>query len=393
MLVAFASLAFLGKQTAPQFVPFKMAETAMIVDATVNGKKVALMFDTGFGGAIICDNSINLGKPTGKMAMRDFVGELDAPAVRITSLAIGDKTIKTADQDAGMMPGDRSDAYGMHCDGIMGLSVIKDEVTEINFEKSGFYFHPKSMDISKRVPDGKRTFLAKLLPTGHNSLEMSVEMPNGKKMTLALDTGNSFFATTHKDVLERVGLWKTGQDAKFTRQSQVASGAVDSWSAFFPAVKIFGIPTDPSIWDIIDRPSSSAEGDGTVGFGFLKNFNITIDYSRRRVWFENFTGKTSNEEYGDLGISAFFIESKKRTMVVHVAPDSPGDKAGLKFGDQILGIDGNDLANIGYLRLRRLFQGPVGSKVKLAISRDGELKRFEVERSLLINDLRTPPKS
>ena len=35
-----------------------------------------------------------------------------------------------------------------------------------------------------------------------------------------------------------------------------------------------------SVWSVIDLPSSSAQHDGTIGFGFLKHFNITIDLKR-----------------------------------------------------------------------------------------------------------------
>jgi hypothetical protein len=61
-------------------------------------------------------------------------------------------------------------------------------------------------------------------------MEMSVEVSTGKKLTLALDTGNAFYATTHKDSLERVGLWEVGKPVKYMSSSGVASGSVDSWS-------------------------------------------------------------------------------------------------------------------------------------------------------------------
>ena len=55
--------------------------------------------------------------------------------------------------------GDYSRAFSTHCDGIMGFEVIRDEVTEINFQNDKFIFYPKTLDITKRVPDNKRTFL------------------------------------------------------------------------------------------------------------------------------------------------------------------------------------------------------------------------------------------
>jgi hypothetical protein len=281
---------------------------------------------------------------------------------------------------------DYSFAYNTHCDGIMGFEVLQGSVVEINFEKNMFIFHPSTVDITKRVPDNKKTFMTKLLPTGHNSLEMEVVAPSGKKMILALDTGNAFYATTHKDVLERVGLWTSGRDPKFMHSSMVASGEVGSWEKNMKDLVIFGVPVPTSTWDIIDLPSSSAESDGTVGFGFLHNFNITFDYDRRRVWLENWTGKVGNDPSADLGISAFYDPGTQRLTIFRVAPGSPADKAGVKVRDQILSIDGQEEMHISPRRIMKLFQGPKDSKVQIAISRGGNLMRFEVTRDYLIND-------
>jgi hypothetical protein len=319
------------------------------------------------------------------MTLRDFVRETQAPTVKITTFKLGAKTINPEGMEAVMTPpADYSFAFNTHCDGIMGFEVIKHSVTEINFEKNRFVFYPSTVDITKRVPDNKKTFLLKMLPTGHNSIELSAKAPSGKSMILALDTGNSFYATTHKDVLERVGLWSGGA-AKFGQLAGVASGVVESFNIKMPALTIFGVPVESSVWDVIDLPSSSAEGDGTVGFGFLKNFNIIIDYDRRRVWLENFTGKVSNEPEGETGISAGYSESRKAVIVARVSPDSPADKAGIKEGDELLSVDSLDLGHQSFRALRRILQGPVGSKVRLAISHGGMLKRYEVERQPLIN--------
>lgn len=386
MPAAFA-LALIAAQTAlPVDVPFRVGEDAIVVDARVNGRKVSLMFDTGFSGTVVLNSNISIGATTGTMTLRDFVGSFEASTVKIKSFQLGELKVDPHDKDA-VLTGDRdySLSYNTHCDGIMGYEVIGDQVFEINFENKKFIFHPKSMDITKRTPDNKKTFLARLLPTGVNALEMEAIASNGKKMVLALDTGNAFYATTHKDVLERIGLWPSGQDAKFMKAAMVASGEVASWYKSMKDVTIFGVPVPESTWSIIDLPSSSAEHDGTVGFQFLKNFNITVDYDRRRVWLENFTGKTGNEPEGDLGISAFVDPDDKRCKIFRVAPDSPAAKAGIRRGDHILSLDGNENFNVGYRKLMKLFEGPAGSKAQLAISRGGNLMRFEVERALLVN--------
>jgi predicted aspartyl protease len=373
--------------SAPVSVPFRFGEDAIIVDAHVNNRKVSLMFDTGFSGTVVMDSNVNIGKPSGTMMLRDFVGQFQASTVAITSFKLGGMDIKEPGLEAVMAPGgDYSVSYNTHCDGILGFGPLSRQTLEINFQRQQFIFHPKSLDITKRVPDNEKTFLIKLLPSGHQSLELEVLTSDGKRMTMALDTGNAFYATTHRDVLERVGLWDGTKTPKFTRSSYVASGEVATWYKRMKDVKIFGIPVSESVWSIIDLPSSSAESDGTIGFGFLKNFNITIDFERRRIWMENFTGKLSEAAVADIGVIALVDPSVQRARVARVAPASPADKAGIKRGDMILSIDGADELNLGFRKLNRMFEGEKGSKVKLVLSRSGNLMRLEVEREFLIND-------
>ncbi len=378
-----------GKGVAPIEVPFRIGDHAIIVDAVVNDRPVSLMFDTGFSGYVVVGTHISLGRPTGSITLQDFVGTMQADTVKIRSLKLGGRAIKVEPNAQAVVQGgnDYSLSYNTHCDGIMGFSVIKDNITEINFQKRMFVIYPAGYDIAKRPVDNKTTFLNKLLPLGNSSMEMLVRAPGGKAMTLALDTGNAFYATTHKDVLERTGVWTPGRKPKFVKQSFVASGAVDSWSLRLPNTTIFGVPVADSVWDIIDRPSSSAEGDGTVGFGFLKNFNILIDYDKRRIWLQNWTGLTGDEDQADVGIGAFYDDARKRTVVYNVMPESPADKAGIKRGDLLVAVDGKEVGNVGPRRLRTIFQGKKGSAVEVQTSRDGGLKRQTLTREHLVNEV------
>jgi predicted aspartyl protease len=370
-------------------VPFRVAEDAIIVEAQVNGRKLALMVDTGFGGAVSVDSVVNIGKPTGTMNLKDFVGTFQAQSVKVQSLRIGGYAVPPGDMEAMLAPGERysSFSYNTHVDGILGLEPFKAGPFEINFQNRKFVFYPKSFDVTQRVPDGKRTFLAKMLPIGHSSIELSVEAPSGKRLVMALDTGNSFYATTHKDVLERVGLWPQGRKPKFVRTVGVASGPVDSWVKRMTGMRIFGVEVPESYWDVIDLPASSAESDGTIGFQFLRNFNILVDYERRRVWLENFTGKVSEPPVADVGIVLRADQAANRLRVARVLAGSPADRAGVKENDQLLAIDGRSyFANVGFRQLRLLTQGPAGSKVRLAFSRGGQLIQLDLEREPLYND-------
>lgn len=371
---------------SPIEVPFRIVEDgdAMIVDALVNGKKCSFMYDSGFSGELVINDRLNIGKSSGKMRLRDFVGEFEADVIEVESLTLGNLKIPSKAIQCVQMPtASFTESYGTHCDGIMGFEVTSPYVTEINFERQRFIFHPKSTDITKRVPDGKRSFLVRLEDHGNNSLELKCEI-NGKPLTLALDTGNAFYTATHKEVLERVGAWDPKKKPEFMTQTWVASGPVDSWSILLKDTKIFGVPVPESVWGIIDLPSSSAEGDGTVGFQFLKNFNITIDHERRYVWLENFTGKVHDAPLAQPG---FYVGKtpQGRYEIFRVYTGGPADKAGIKEGDFLMMVDGKSLSTIQSSSLRPMLFGPEGSTIKVVTSRNGVLARHELVRRLMVN--------
>ena len=391
MLISVAALAsvFLSqKLTSAVEIPFRQVENAIVVDAQVNHHNVAVVYDTGFSGSFALTDSIDFGRPTGSAGIRDFVGTSRVNTYAITSLKLGSLDINPGDmQIYGQEGFDGSWSYGTHVDGLMGLEVMMPYVCEINMEKSKFVLHPDSDDITKRVPDNKRTFLVKILPMGARHIPIATKAPGGETLVMALDTGNSGYATTHPDSLARVGLWTEGKEPKWTYPSYIASGAVETFSVVMRGAKVFGIPVEESVWNVINMPSSGAESDGTIGFQFLKNFNITIDMRRRAVWMENFTGKFGNDESAETGITAFGDRAGKKMKVVRILSGSPAEQAGVKLGDELVAINDQVIGNLGLKRVAGLLKGPVGSQVKVQVSRGGLLKTFNLPRVMLVNQL------
>ena len=66
----------------------------------------------------------------------------------------------------------------------------------------------------------------------------------------------------------------------------------------------------------------------------------------------------------------FDMKSADGAVVTEVTPGAPGDKAGLKTGDVITGINGQNVTTAGELQMHVQQQQP-GSTIKLAVMRDG----------------------
>lgn len=85
------------------------------------------------------------------------------------------------------------------------------------------------------------------------------------------------------------------------------------------------------------------------------------------------------------GIGAYVDTTQEYLTIVSPMRDSPAENAGLKPGDQIIAINGEDMTGIdGSLVIRKVL-GPAGTPVTLTIYREGE-KPFEVtlERARII---------
>ena len=60
----------------------------------------------------------------------------------------------------------------------------------------------------------------------------------------------------------------------------------------------------------------------------MKNFNITVDYRKRRVWLENITGLVGGEVIGEPGFMAGYDPRKRVEVIFSVSPGGPADRRG-----------------------------------------------------------------
>lgn len=89
--------------------------------------------------------------------------------------------------------------------------------------------------------------------------------------------------------------------------------------------------------------------------------------------------QAQNTMEGDYdGIGAWVDTTGEYVVIISPMPGSPAEKAGLKTGDTILAVDGEDMEGIdGSLVLRQVL-GPAGTKVILTIRREGVEEPFDV---------------
>ena len=91
---------------------------------------------------------------------------------------------------------------------------------------------------------------------------------------------------------------------------------------------------------------------------------------------QKFNAQLNGESYE--GIGAWVDISGDYLKIISPMPDSPAEKAGLKPGDQVIAIDGQDMTGVDGDLVRKKVLGPEGTKVTLTIRREGVEQPFDV---------------
>lgn len=91
--------------------------------------------------------------------------------------------------------------------------------------------------------------------------------------------------------------------------------------------------------------------------------------------------KVDNKDAGDIGI--FAVKRGGVYQVVGVIENSPAEKAGIKIGDILSGIDGKSALLKGFHQLRISMKGEPGTKVELRWIREHDKMNSQIERATL----------
>ena len=111
--------------------------------------------------------------------------------------------------------------------------------------------------------------------------------------------------------------------------------------------------------------------NGIIGNDILRRFNMILNYSKREFYFMPNSHYLDGFDYAYSGIELYMIDG--RVILGDVARGSPAEKAGLKEGDILIGI--NNIVGLNIQLFKTALQA-AGDKVRLIINREGVLMEF-----------------
>jgi predicted aspartyl protease len=341
----------------------------ILVKATVNKYPDSLNFilDTGSGGISLDSTTckeLNIPLEPSDKTIRGIGGirtvsflynaKLNLPGLTVDSLNfhVNDYEILTS-------------VYGIKIDGIVGYSFLNRYIVRLDYDSSRMEVFTPGEFKYKRGGYILRPLLASL-PI------QTIRFKDRKNFTnrFYFDTGAGLCLLLSEDYATDSAVLKTKNKKKpVITQAEGLGGKMQMQLTTVRELRVgpYKFSHVPAfIFNDEYNVTSYPFLGGLIGNDILRRFNTTINYRKREIHI------IPNSHYNDLfdyaytGLGVYYIEGK--VVIDDVVKDSPGDKAGFRKGDVILGINNNFTNNIQ--AYKNLLQS-TREKLKLVIMRDG----------------------
>lgn len=337
-------------------VPFDYIQHEIILHVTINEKhKLNLVLDTG-ATSIVLNKKLGIrGKSTGKTEFKEAEGVTSGEGILLENVTLGDDNGMVRISGTPAVITDTTQLgqiLGMKVDGLFGIAAIAGYLVEIDYQKHKVRFYERNaFNITTRKPNNRTTFLLNL--TNMNPLSViSVQMMRGNlhpsyDYEFLLDTGFGGYVTVASAPAIESGL----MNEKTPRIETGAYSLSRKFSAHkirAPYLKVGDVDLVGRVIQVDERNKGENGLFGIVGNRFLQNYNVVIDYLRRRIWLERMV-PYDKEEPDDVEKSSFGITlrtSGETFRVGDVLPNSPAHRSGVRSGDTIVAIDGKKLSEM-----------------------------------------------
>ncbi|MEO8507905.1 MAG: aspartyl protease family protein [Betaproteobacteria bacterium] len=359
-------------------VPFEVHNGHLFLKVMVNGRgPVRMLFDTGGSNVLLPQVLERLGvRSEGALGASGAEGKQDVGMTRIDKIEFGGIVLErqvfaTIDLDAFLRRVEGLDDIG----GVVGYELFKRFPIKLDFERSRAVFHDPAKfkyagtgarlpiefrgtapQVRGRVDDIDGVFHVDTGSRGSLTLTLPFVEENNLVEKYGAKLEAVYGAGVGGHVRARLARAKTLQLADVVIPNPMTSLSLQTTGAL----------ADPDV-------------AGNIGFGILRQFNITFDYPGSALYLEKNANFGRPDIYDRAG--AWIELGAKGFEVVDVVAGGPAAVAGLKAGDLIIGVNGKPWTAMSLSAVRGEFRAAPGRKLRLKI--DGGPERIVTLRDLV----------
>jgi hypothetical protein len=354
-------------------MPFELVDNRIFVPVMLEGKgPFRFILDTGGYGGISVETAKKIGAKLGNEVEGRGAGEAIVKAweTSVTETRVGGLVLKNQDYRVFDFS-DMRHVFGSQVfDGIIGLPVFSRTVVRVDYARRTLTFtEPSKFDY--RGGGAIIPFeLERFLPIIRGEVD-------GTQVRLGLDTGDRSAFTLKSPFVEQYKLRE-----KYAPKVEAVTGwgiggpiraqVVRLRSLKFGPFEIDGAVTRFSL----QKAGAFAANDtaGNVGGAILKQFTVTFDYTRRRLYFEKNNSFGNRDTYDRAGLWLSGATDGRSFEIFDVVASGPAAEAGLKVGDRVVRIDGRSVESLRLIATRNELKESRRKTVRLTVS-DGATVR------------------
>lgn len=404
-------------------IPFKLINNLIFIPITVNGAELTFLLDTGVAETTIFSlenkemklsplESVKFSGLGGNASIMGFKSDHNVGKIGKHFVNDSFTLFIILDQDFNI-----SSHVGIPVNGIIGYHFFKNHPVMIDYASKKITVYQDNELFTKKIKKFNEMPIS--IERNKPYVLADVEMTNNKKSSkLLIDLGNSdaiwLFPTLIKDfVYNRPNiedfLGRGFNGDIYGKRSRIHNFYLDDFKFEKP---LTAMPDEFSIQHV----NLVEERKGSVGGEIMRRFTAAFDYPNEKLYLKkngnyddpfhfNMSGLDFQQDGMQWEKDMVNLESKRRDngttgvelinnslqykfvlkplfSIAGVRKDSPGDKAGLKKGDQLLTINGRKTSEMTLNKIMEMMKSEEGKIINMVIMR----KNQELRLSFTLED-------
>lgn len=266
--------------------------------------------------------------------------------------------------------------YGEKIDGIIGSSFFNRYIVKINFDSSFIeVFTPGEIKYEK----GGTVLYPNI--QGIPRVEFIIKDAKSIAYKYLFDTGAGLCLLMSEAFVRNKDILKAGRKLFYT-QAEGLGGKLQMRLTVIKMLQIgkykfHNIPV--YIYDDIFNVTAYPRTGGLLGNDLLRRFNLTLNYPKGEIYLKPNNQFRDPFDYAYTGLGIYYENGN--IFIEDIVPGSPGEKAGIKSGDILIGLANNFTNDIR--QYKALLQSAT-KKTKIVVRRGAELIELSISpRSIL----------